>query len=99
MHVADGFCTEISDTGLYGNASVGLDQEQAVISNGTCVECAGRDPQPTHLGPTSFRLGDTLLPAKLLRTLIECFFQKRAGGVPALTIARRTEKRFSFGAV
>src|SRR5205823_10366499 len=99
VNINNGFCAEIADAGLNDDAAVGLDEEQPVVTNGSGEKAAGRNADSANFAPTAFRLGPTLLPAKLLSARIEGFFQEGAGRMHALAFALGAPGRFALGTI
>ena len=70
MNINDGLSAKIADSGSNDDAAVGLDEEQPVVTNGSGEKAAGRNADSANFAPTAFRLGPTLLPAKLLSAIL-----------------------------
>src|SRR5579862_5806726 len=99
VYIEKGFRPQISDAGLDGDASVGLDDEQAVESDRSPDEATRGNTNASHHGSTALRSSETILPLELFGSAIEGFFQERARRMSPRSVSHRAYGRLALGTV
>ena len=101
MHIDDSFRSEVADSGLEADASVGFDQRQAIETRRTADVATHGDADAAHFGANALGSArDSFAPVELFRAAIERLLNESAGGVrPLSSRIRRSEGRLAFGGI